>query len=657
MALLADEYLDVDGETSRRDLTVRSMVLGAFMVVFVNVGAPYAKYILHSSLMACDYLPFGVMLPFILAVLVLNTILKTIRANAGLTPGELAVAFVMGLVGSTIPTFGLTGYLISTIASPYYNATTENGWGEYIQPNLPNWLIPSNETGAMNWFFEGLPEDQSIPWNVWIPPLFWWLGFFAALMTVCFCTVAILRRQWIDNERIVFPLAQVPLTMVAGSDEPGRMPVFMKSPLFWMGFTLPLVIILWNIIGYFIPTFPSISLENQISLLRDAPAMRLNIYFPLIGFAYLINLDVAFSIWFFHLLGLAQLAVTNRFGFEVGNGDNYCSSSPVMAWQGFGGFVVLVGWGLWMARAHLKDVFGKAFGRAPHVDDRGELLSYRVSVIGLIVGLLYVVAFLIASGMSPLVVIAFLFAVFVLYLGVTRIVIEGGLVFLRGPMIAQHFTVYTLGVTSISPVSMAALSVSYAWFCDVKSFFMPAAAHAAKLSDVLKLRRSTVITAVVSALVLGVITSMMYTLSMGYSHGAYNYGDWIFRGGSLVPYDAMVSKMRNPFDVGWNKLGVMLGGMIAMAGVTFMRYRFNWWPLHPLGFPVAFTLPVRLSFFSIFIAWAAKSIILRLGGIALYRKAEPFFFGIIVGFFIGTGISFVVDMIWFPGQGHRVYGW
>ena len=648
---------EVGVEANRRDLTVRSVALGAVMVVFVNVGAPYAKYILHSSLMACDYLPFGVMLPFILAVIGLNPLLKSLWPKAGFTPGELAVVFIMGLVGSTLPTFGVSGYLISTIASPYYNATTENGWGEYIQPHLPGWLMPSNETQAMTWFYEGLPSDQAIPWGVWIPPLFWWISFFVALMTVCFCIVAVLRRQWIDNERVVFPLAQVPLMMIEQSDDSRRMPAFMRTHLFWFGFALPMVIVLWNMIGYFVPTFPAIPLQNRMQLFRDAQALRLNIYFPLIGFAYLINLDVAFSIWFFHLLAVSQVALTNRFGFDVGAGDTYCSSVPVMAWQGFGGFVVLVSWGLWMAHAHLGDVFRKALGRAPEVDDRGELLSYRASVVGLVLGMIYVVVFLLASGMSPLVVTVFLFAVFVLYLGVTRIVIEGGLVFLRGPMIAQHFTVYALGVTSISPVSMAALSVSYAWFCDVKSFFMPAAAHAAKLGDVLKLRRNTVVMSIILALIIGVITSTVYTLSMGYSLGAYNYGDWIFRGGSLVPYNAMVTKMRNPFDVGWNKLGVMAAGMAVMAGLTFMRYRFNWWPLHPLGFPVSYTLPVKLSFLSIFIAWAAKSLILRFGGIALYRKAEPFFFGIIVGFFLATGISFAVDMIWLPGQGHRVYGW
>ena len=79
----------------------------------------------------------------------------------------------MSLVRSTIPTFGLTGYLLGTIASPFYYLTTENGWSELIHPNLPRWLFPTNDTQAMTCFFKGLPPGQTIPWAVWLPPLFW----------------------------------------------------------------------------------------------------------------------------------------------------------------------------------------------------------------------------------------------------------------------------------------------------------------------------------------------------------------------------------------------------------------------------------------------------------------------------------------------------
>lgn len=639
-----------------RALTWRSLSLGILLVGVVNVGAPYAKYILHSSLLACDYLPFGVMLPFLIVVAIVNLLIKVFRA-APLTPSELAVVFMMSLVGSTIPTFGLTGYLLGTIASPYYYVRTENGWGELIHPNLPQWLFPSNETFAMTWFYEGLPSDQTIPWSVWIPPLFWWMTFIAALLTVCFCLVAILRRQWIDRERVVFPLAQVPLDIIEASDDGRKMPAFMRTHIFWIGFAIPFTIVSWNIVSYFIPTFPTFPLNNTTSLVRGAPALRLNIYFPLIGFAYLINLDVAFSVWFFHLLAIAQFWVYDRIGFTVGAGDNYCSASPELGWQGFGGMIVMVVWGIWMARDHLGDVFRKALTNDKRVDDSQELLSYRTAVLAGLLGLLYMVVFLFKTGMSLLVIVMFLFGVFVIYLGVTRIVIEGGLVFMRGPMIAQHFTAYTLGVSGMSPRSMTALAVSYAWFCDIKSFFMPAAAHASKLGDALKLNRRTILVSVSLSLVTGVITSMYYTLTMGYAEGAYNYADWIFRRGSEVPYDAIVKKMRNPFDTGWGKLGVMTAGGAVMALLSYLRYRLAWWPIHPIGLPVAYTLPVRLSWFSIFLAWAAKLLILRLGGIALYRKAQPFFYGLIVGFFFAAGVSFVVDMIWFPGEGHRVYGW
>tara|TARA_B100000700_G_scaffold322244_1_gene423269 strand:+ start:978 stop:1472 length:495 start_codon:yes stop_codon:yes gene_type:complete len=89
------------------------------LVVVVNVGAPYAKYILNSSLLACDYLPMGVFLPFLFVVTLVNPLAKTAGLRA-LSPNDLAVVFTMSLVGSTLPTFGLTGYLLGTITSPIH---------------------------------------------------------------------------------------------------------------------------------------------------------------------------------------------------------------------------------------------------------------------------------------------------------------------------------------------------------------------------------------------------------------------------------------------------------------------------------------------------------------------------------------------------------
>jgi len=119
----------------------------------------------------------------------------------------------------------------------------------------------------------------------------------------------------------------------------------------------------------------------------------------------------------------------------------------------------------------------------------------------------------------------------------------------------------------------------------------------------------------------------------------------------------MVAKLRNPYGTDWGRLSFLGIGALIMAGLTFMRYRFLWWPLHPIGFAIAPTDPVKRLSFSIFLAWAAKLIILKLGGVTLYRRAKLLFIGLIMGYFVGGGVSFVVDMIWFPGRGHMVTGW
>jgi hypothetical protein len=51
-------------------------------------------------------------------------------------------------------------------------------------------------------------------------------------------------------------------------------------------------------------------------------------------------------------------------------------------------------------------------------------------------------------------------------------------------------------------------------------------------------------------------------------------------------------------------------------------------------------------------AWLIQSILLKMGGRRLYRKVQPLFLGILVGYTLGGGLSFLVDYIWFPDSPH-----
>ena len=95
-------------------------------------------------------------------------------------------------------------------------------------------------------------------------------------------------------------------------------------------------------------------------------------------------------------------------------------------------------------------------------------------------------------------------------------------------------------------------------------------------------------------------------------------------------------------------------GTIVYSLLALGQYRFYWWPLHPLGLATASLWNVRLIVASVFIAWLLKVVTLRVGGIALYRRLRPLFVGRIVGFFLGVGLSYGIDAIWFFGKGHPI---
>ena len=89
---------------------------------------------------------------------------------------------------------------------------------------LPDWLIVSDQRHAVFWFYEGLPTNSAIPWYDWIIPMGWWGTFFLALFFLSSSLMVILRKQWIERERLTFPPAEGfsnhIIEMVSGHPQP-----------------------------------------------------------------------------------------------------------------------------------------------------------------------------------------------------------------------------------------------------------------------------------------------------------------------------------------------------------------------------------------------------------------------------------------------------
>lgn len=62
-----------------------------------------------------------------------------------------------------------------------------------------------------------------------------------------------------------------------------------------------------------------------------------------------------------------------------------------------------------------------------------------------------------------------------------------------------------------------------------------------------------------------------------------------------------------------------------------MRQRFWWWPFHPIGCLASNTWAAKWNWMPFFVGWLAKTLVIRYGGLRLYRKTVPMAIGLIGG--------------------------
>jgi len=401
--------------------------------------------------------------------------------------------------------------------------------------------------------------------------------------------------------------------------------------------------------SWFWPLIPQLPTElGSVSFGPEFPGLPMNLFWPVIGVSFFANKEVIFSLLFFTFIGTLATGWLQRVGIDVGAG------AQPMQWLNTGALAVMVVWFLWQARAHLASAARRALGRQDSDDDTGELLSYRTAYLMLLGGVLYMILWMHHTGMSVAVGVALLIITTIIYLGIARLSFEAGVLHVNAPLHAADVIVDAVGSANISHGSLAGLSQQYWRFVNVKSLFLATFGHAGALTQQTHVpRRRTAVVIGITAM-LTTIVAIWYTMHLGFALGGYNFQDWVFRTGGEQPFAALMKWLTDPKPADFRRLSFLGIGASLMAVFTALRYMFTWWPLHPIGLAICFSYHIQHSFLSFLIAWIAKSLTLRLGGISLYRRTVPLFIGIIVGAFIGTGICFIVDTIWFPLAGHVV---
>ena len=642
-----------------RPVTARGILLGAVACALISGWISFARTGASTSDVNITHLPVSFLAIFML-IATTNFLLRQ-RGLPGLAPAELFTILIMGLVAGMIPARGLTGTWLGLMAAPYYLATPENGWIDLVQPNLSPWLFPKNGHGETKWLYEGLPTGVSLPWQAWVMPVFWWLTLIIAGFIVCVSTVVILRKQWVEYERLDYPLVTRILDLIDDSEDQSgspRWPRLLSGRLFWIGFSVSFGIIVWNIVGYFDTQWPTIRLSplgGRFYPCRLCPWIITHINPYTIGFGFFVKQEILFSIWFFHLLFIAQVVILRRMGLQLGAKDvpgrNW--GDPVVKWQSLGALFAFVIWGLWTARRHLGAVLRKTLTGDPSVEDRNEMMPYRTAVTSLVLSVIFIAMWMSQAGV-PLAMIAFILpTAIILYIALARFVCESGTLYLSLPASPLEVGYQMVGTTTLSAQTVVAASTATTlpWM-----FFMPALSQGAKAADRIRGTKRTIFWALLAGLLVALLVNILLVLKTGYAQGAFNFSEFPFTRYAPRRIGEMVTTIKNPQLPSLPHLFVFLLGAAVMIALTVVRYHMTGWTLHPIGYAIS-TTNIRLQFMSLFLVWIAKSLITRIGGVQLYRRLYPLFIGLILGRTAGTFLSFIIDLIWFPGSGHHVHGW
>lgn len=468
-----------------------------------------------------------------------------------------------------------------------------------------------------------------------------------------------------QHERLSYPVAQVIIDLTDGFDRRAGWPPFLRSKAFWAGFAIAAIPILWNMISYWVLGFPKIGIfekfggQRHIFLSRylPSPSLSYRLLPTLIGFTFLCNLDILFGIWSVYWVSMAARYAMNRTGFSVGLQGQVIEGNAIANLFSDGAIAGLVIWALWISRGHLKRVWLQVL--SPPADARASetaILKPRTALMVLVVSFVFIILWLGGLGFQ------LHYAVFwtVLFLSgifaAMKFLAASGFAYIYPfwGKTAERVTIDVLGTRGMTESTMVGLKMVN--FRTIAGWRVP---HTLPHLERIRGTGQGLIPLVVGSLIIGIVVSGLYTIWLCYLEGGANLDNWNMRGAPLREYNHMARLIgttdRSVFDIG--KMTVWLsGGVIAILFGIFQA-RLPWWPAHPLGLMLLARWHMQVYMMNVFVVWAAKSLILRFGGILLYRKMKPVAYGLIVGYIFGVGCAFLVDLIWFTEQGHMLHTW
>jgi hypothetical protein len=624
---------------SPRSTSLRATAFGLALLPVVIYWMSVAELKYDSQATALPIFVYPVCALFLLALS--NLLVRRISPRAALRSGELLTVYVMLVIGTSLGAYGMMQDLFAVVTHPYRYATPENEWRELFFHYIPPYLTPTDPI-ALDAYYEGgssLHTRRHL--LAWARPAAAWSAFTLLLLWIMHCINTLLRKQWIRQERLVFPIVQLPLALADSRS-------FFAQPLLWVGFGIVAVVDVVNGLHVLFPTVPglNVKLYDIGRFLAEKPwsamgGTRTSLYPFMVGIGFFLPLDLSFSCWVFYVLRQLLKVGSSLLGSQRLPQFPYFHEQAAGAWTG----LCIIA--LWMGRRHLREAGALAVrgGREPD-----EPMSYRAAFVGLAAGCVGLMLFCRLVGLSVVYGGVFFALYFTIAVAVTRVRAEFGAPhgIFNHPL---NIMVTALGTSAIGGQNLTSMSFLFWFNRGYRPHPMPNQLEAYKIASATRMDARRLLGAMLLASVVGVIAVFWIDLALIYRDGATaglsSFRLWVGNGA----FTDLGRWLSYPRDPDYLRVGFMGVGTAAVGVLYALRLRFIAWPFHPAGYALAVSFAVDYFWFPLLLAWGLKFAVLRVGGVGGYRRAIPFFLGLILGDLVVGGLW----MIFGVATGRQVY--
>lgn len=611
-------------------------------------------------------------LPFLLILLSLPLIrIKALKIDVA----TLAVLY----------SIGISSAFFMNLYYPWYQPGAEIT-SRFIEPDgslayIPSFMAPEGEAAGQ--IVNGLVP---IPWGSWLPTImFWWL-FQVAFVMFMISISMILRKQWIDLEKVPFPQAIVAYQLIDKIASPDQGLLKRLGRPFIIGLLIGLAVQVPIFMTLTFPWFPDIYswkvntcnfgstwITPESPLAGIAGIQTFNKWPPFSAVFYLAptNILLSFLLWYLIYLILTQIAYVQGYYTGLldlpGCGRNWCGINVPTAGAPFkwaavsniGGPIGLTLFYLILNRRYVGDTIRAAMGRmnpqALRDFEANEPISYRAGYLIFVASFLSIFLIYMACGLGPFAALTIPVIAFIVWIASVRVF---GLIGFNAVTYGGYGTgfVWLMWPTRPDPVTRE-------WFISMvmqRTFItdgfgygwpgtLPAAFSSYKVGTLTGTDNKTIFRATVLASVIAPLIALIGMIWTCYAFGASRLAEYSDMGSNIVQRFIAPGAHENwPAAQPW--VPNAIAGVIIVGALSFLHARSIWFPLEPIGFLMATTGHTLLEgvWTTALVAWVAKALTLRLGGSKSYESfGAPLASGAIVGTVIAILIGGLIGIIRF----------